>query len=152
MQIAYGTQPFQIQQAVPNQAIGGYHTREPVSAAPANARPLFRLHVHNVPQYLSLEEFRNQFMKVEGCVNASLEKSDTGYDSGHVVDSERVRNMSSERREWLSLTPTHTYRLLGHFVDFVSQEFAEKCASTFSNWKGASYSSLFTPACTLACE
>jgi hypothetical protein len=26
--------------------------------------------------------------------------------------------------------------ILGHYVDFVSQEFAEKCASTFSNWKG----------------
>lgn len=85
MQIAYGAQPFQVQPAVPSQGVGAYHGREPVGAAPANARSLFRLHVHNVPQYLSLDEFRNQFMKLEGCVNAAVEKSETGYDSGRVA-------------------------------------------------------------------
>jgi hypothetical protein len=64
---------FQVQQQ-PNQ---GAEIRTFGRVAEAT-RSLFRLQVHNVPQYLSLDEFRNQFMKLEGCMNASLEKNETG--------------------------------------------------------------------------
>jgi hypothetical protein len=75
MQIAsYGAQPaFQVQQQPnPGADIRSY------SRVAEPSRSLFRLQVHNVPQYLSLDEFRNQFMKLEGCMNASLEKNETG--------------------------------------------------------------------------
>lgn len=88
MQIAYsGGQAFHMQQPTPIQSVGadirGYG-REPVNAAPVNAnanqvRPLYRLQVMGIPHYLSLDEFRNQFMKLEGCANACLEKSEMGY-------------------------------------------------------------------------
>lgn len=47
-----------------------------VSAAKPN---LFRLEVINVPQYLNTDEFRAQFMKVEGCVDAIVEKDGPRY-------------------------------------------------------------------------
>lgn len=46
------------------------------SAAKQN---LFRLEVINVPQYLNTDEFRAQFLKIEGCVDAVVEKDDARY-------------------------------------------------------------------------
>jgi hypothetical protein len=37
-----------------------------------------RLQVLNVPQYLQGEEFRNQFLKLDGCINATMSKSENG--------------------------------------------------------------------------
>lgn len=44
------------------------------------AKPsVFRLEVVNVPQYLNTDEFRAQFLKLEGCVEAVAEKDDARY-------------------------------------------------------------------------
>lgn len=107
MQVAYGTQAFQLQQAALNQGADMRNYREP-------ARSVFRLQVHNVPQYLSLEEFRNQFMKLEGCVNAFVEKSDTGYvftTSLH-IDQRRPRSHKQPIRRELRMGVQDCLRVL----------------------------------------
>lgn len=40
---------------------------------------VFRLEVINVPQYLNSDEFRAQFLKLDGCLEALLEKDDARY-------------------------------------------------------------------------
>eukprot|EP00892_Ulva_mutabilis_P007523 jgi/Ulvmu1/5142/UM021_0159.1 len=70
------------------------------------AKPsVFRLEVINVPQYLNGDEFRAQFLKLDGCVEAVVEKDDSRH-------------------------------YAAYFVDFNTQDLAEKCIATFTQWKG----------------
>lgn len=43
----------------------------------ASKPSVFRLEVINVPQYLNGDEFRAQFLKLDGCVDAVVEKDDS---------------------------------------------------------------------------
>jgi hypothetical protein len=104
--------------------------REPTLQSAASNRSSFRLEVQNIPQYLQNDEFKNQFLRCEGCVDAVVGKDETGYDA---VDDQPLPPYAFQgKSETFSL-----YRMFTvYFIDFDTQENAEKCVVAFNGWKG----------------